>query len=109
MKKVLPFHVLSKTKLFTKASRKDYNVLAKGIRALVKRFGYQRVLGEFVRLACDEGLLAFKTQDPNGHLYREAFTLLDHAEKTLHTIVRLETQLAEHLAKESSPTKGAHR
>lgn len=36
-----------------------------------------------------------KAHDASGHLYGEAFTLLDHAEKTLDTIMRLEAQLAK--------------
>lgn len=91
MKKVLPFHavVSKKSSLFSKRSRERHNVCTRVLRALVKRFGYQYVLREFVSMACDEGLRALKNQTPHGHLYREAFTLLDHAEKTLSTIVRL--------------------
>lgn len=97
MKKVLPFHAVipRKTALFSKRARKRFNARARGLRALVKQFGYQDILRELVTMACDESLLALKSQDPHGYLYTEAFTILDHAEKNLSTIVRLNAQLAQ--------------
>ena len=93
-KKILPFAWIDrKWSIFSKRSRQDFDALERGLRALVKRFGYQRVLRDFVHLASTEGLRGFRTSE--GHLYREAHTLLDHAEKTLSTIARLERELAQ--------------
>lgn len=95
MKKVLPFHTVRPKQLFTKRASKRIAARKRGLRALVKQFGYQDVLRELVSMACDESLLALKTRDAHGHLYGEAFAILDHAEKTLSTIVRLNAQLAQ--------------
>ena len=79
--------------LFSKRAQKRRDVLTRSLRALVRQFGYQDVLRALVSMACDESLRGFKNRDPHRHLYGEAFTILDHAEKTLCTIVRLNAEI----------------
>lgn len=95
-KRILPFTwIRRKAPILSKRSIEDYDTLKQGLRAFVKRFGYQRVLRAFISIAGDESIRALEIRDKAGHLYSEAFTLLDHAEKTISTIVRLEAELAE--------------
>ena len=93
MKKILPFSVKPTAPLFSKRSSADYDVLTKGVRDLVKRFGFQAVLKEVGHIASDQVLLAMKRRE-DFVPYREASTLLNHAERTLDTIVRLHTDLS---------------
>ena len=99
MKKVLPFSVKPTAPLFSKQSSADHDALTKGVRDLVKRFGFQAVLKEVAHLASDQVLLAMKRREDLVP-YREAATLLDHAERTLHTIVQLHTDLSNKIDKE---------
>ena len=94
MKKVLPFSVKLAAPMFSKRASADYDALSKGLRALVKRFGYQGVLRELVDLAGSQFSLAAQRRE-DFELYREASDLLGHAQKTLQTIVRLHNDLAD--------------
>lgn len=94
-RKILPFAwVDHKWSIFGKRATRDWLALERGLRALVRRFGFQRVLASLVHLAGNEALRELPNRTLEGRLYYEASTILDHADKTLSTIARLEKELA---------------
>lgn len=98
--KLLPFAwVIRKRSIFSKRAAKEFDLFERTLRALVRHFGFQRVLRGLVDLACNESVRDVTSRrgrwTSEGRLYSEAFTLLDHAEKTLSTIARLERELAK--------------
>lgn len=81
--------------VFSRKASKDFEDLRRGLRALVKRFGYLRVLQALRDVASDQTLVALEVRDDSVTYYRDTFSQIDHAVRTIQDLVRLLRLTAE--------------